>query len=150
MKRVCIAAAALLAGQVFAAGQFDGIYQSAADSSLYLSVHASGSTLIVASFFSDFTPPVMVVSTDVGKIIPKQLNTWELFQGTLNITTGAAVVSGEEVFNACKTSYNIAFSASSLTVNQNSAAATPLGVSQGANCGSLIDGNSTYSFVKIL
>jgi hypothetical protein len=114
-----------------AAGAYDGIYQSTANSKSYATVHQSGTSIIVAAFDIDSVSGVSI-SGSFGRVTGN-LSTWELYQGS--ISGSHATVIGEGVYGSCKMGSTINFDAAgNAIVTITSLAQTAKGMTQNVNC----------------
>ena len=78
---------------------------------------------------------------------PRQLNTWNLLQGSLS--GNVANVSGELLLNHCKVNAQIAFTTTTALVTVQSATSTPLGQEVGVNCAKQYPAGDRFIFDKV-
>lgn len=114
----------------FAASPYDGVFQERDEVGSYLSVHTNGNVFIGTLYNIDFLNGVPVAL--FNGLRPRQLNTWNLLQGSLS--GNVANVSGELLLNHCKVNAQIAFTTTTALVTVQSATSTPLGQEVGVNC----------------
>lgn len=117
-------------GVAFAASPYDGVFQERDEVGSYLSVHTNGNVFIGTLYNIDFLNGVPVAL--FNGLRPRQLNTWNLLQGSLS--GNVANVSGELLLNHCKVNAQIAFTTTTALVTVQSATSTPLGQEVGVNC----------------
>ena len=117
-----------------AAGPYDGIYVNLANAGSYLSLHTSGST-VVATIYGIISSSGIVMTSVLGNVTPRQINTWELYQGT--ISGSSAVLSGQTLFNACNLSVNVSFTSTGGTAYVTDASNTLVGDASRINCAAL-------------
>ncbi len=134
-KTVQIFASAILAlafAQAgIAAGVYDGIYQSAVNAKSYATLHQSGNSVIVAVF--DIDAVTGAILTNKSGQINGNLDTWELYQGTISGTR--ANIVGETNFKTCKIGITLDFDAvGNVTSSVTSMVQTAKGAAQGVNC----------------
>lgn len=128
--------ACALIGAVYApahaAGPYDGIYVNLENSTSYMSVHTNGNTLIGTAYGIIPASGILVTSA-IGNVAVRQLNTWDLYQGSISGSTGT--MSGQVFYNACNVSVSVNFNSGGATVVFNSSSNTLVGNSSGVNCG---------------
>jgi hypothetical protein len=144
-----IAASSLfvLSSVAFAAGPYDGIYQSTTDSNDYVSLHQSGNSVIIANFSVGAVTGVTLTGS-FGTIGPRSLDTWELYQGTMTGTHGS--ISGEGPFRACNTSWSLDIDAAgNANATLTGVARTASGTAQNVNCGIAISIGTVVKFNRV-
>ena len=137
MKKTFIACLSTIACYAFAAGPYDGIYQSTLNKDLYLSVHQNGGFLIVAAFA---TLPASGVSYYQGgaKFTPQRADVWDLQSGPIN--GNVAATQGESTFGACLETGVFRFDQSGVTYTLSAVVQTNAGRAQGYPCSTLPPG----------
>ena len=130
MKKIIVSALLSACGVAFAASPYDGVFQERDEVGSYLSVHTNGNVFIGTLYNIDFLNGVPVAL--FNGLRPRQLNTWNLLQGSLS--GNVANVSGELLLNHCKVNAQIAFTTTTALVTVQSATSTPLGQEVGVNC----------------
>jgi hypothetical protein len=132
LKKTVGVSALCFAGPLMAAGPLDGIYQIE-DFESWLSVHQSGSHVIVGEFFKisgTFSQALrngQTYSTDVG-------SRWNLLSGDLVSGSNSLTIVGETQLGACFTNYRIDFGAPQLWMELVSMTTTPAGAAKGIDC----------------
>lgn len=116
MKKLFIAL--LFATLSFAAkssGLYDAIYQHPINSNVYLTLIQNGNTVIVTRY-QIVTPDHFYYPFEKRDYVttPTQLNTWELFSGT--IVNNRAVVKGRSNYESCEEEIDLKFDASGVNV----------------------------------
>lgn len=116
----------------YAAGLYDGIYVNVNSPTNYLSLHQNGSKIILSSQ-NTVSSNQTTFSIQVGTVVPKRFDIWDLFSGELVGTT--AVLSGEIFYGACGADLKLNFTkeneiSSELVMRY----ATVLGTSQAVDC----------------
>lgn len=128
---LCAAAFAVCAMSAHAAGPYDGIYADSSAANSYISVHTNGDQMIVTQY--EIVPASGVLfTTPFGTVTPRQINTWQLLQGTLNGNT--ATLSGQLLFNQCNVRLLATFSTTGLTANITNASSSGAGTSSTVSC----------------
>ena len=130
MKKIIVSALLSACGVAFAASPYDGVFQERDEVGSYLSVHTNGNVFIGTLYNIDLLNGVPVAL--FNGLRPRQLNTWNLLQGSLS--GNVANVSGELLLNHCKVNAQIAFTTTTALVTVQSATSTPLGQEVGVNC----------------
>lgn len=119
-----------------AAGQFDGVYVNLASSGSYLSIHTNNNK-VIATAYGIIPASGIKVSSLIGDVSVRQLNTWDLYQGT--ISGSVASLSGQVFYNACNVSVTLNLTESGGTVFVTSASNTLVGNSSGVNCSAFLN-----------
>lgn len=128
---LCVAALAACAASAMAAGPYDGIYADNSAANSYISVHTNGDQMIVTQY--EVLPASGVLfTTPFGSVMPRQINTWQLLQGSLNGNT--ATLSGQLLFNQCNVRLVATFTTTGLTANITGASSSGAGSSSTVNC----------------
>ncbi len=141
---LCLSGAAISA---FGAGAYDGIYQSSASSTQYVSLHQNGSTLIAAVYDSTSNGGVRV-SILGGSIVPAKLDFWNVYSGT--IVNNAVILTGQIAFGGCTETVIGNFQANgSVTVTFNGAVPTLAGLNAGLNCNSGTPVGTVLTFNRV-
>jgi hypothetical protein len=125
----------MLAGNVFAAGPYDGVYQYGLSSSFY-SVHQNGSQLLVISLSQLPVSGGIQITVGPNTIVPTILSGWDYALGAVNGTR--ARISGTNLYGACVTTTDVAFENGVATATFVSASNTAFGTQQGVNCAQLL------------
>lgn len=132
IKRLfCSTFGLMFATMAAAFGPYDGIY-NAPGTQEYLSVHQSGSGLIVGYFTTIPASNVTFLLSDGQSFAPNRVDYWDLLSGT--ISGNYAPVNGEVAYGACRSYWDVTFSGSSVSVTQSFIDTTQLGYSRGINC----------------
>ena len=132
VRKLLISAFGLLFASLAAAvGPYDGIY-NASGTQEYLSVHQSGSGLIVGYFTTIPASNITFLLGDGQSFAPNRVDYWDLLSGT--ISGNYAPVNGEVAYGACRSYWDVVFSGSAVTVTQTYIDTTPLGYNRGINC----------------
>lgn len=144
LKRVLAIGSLFIAGSALAASNLDGIYQW--NSTTYLSVHSSGSTVIATIYFNEVPSDGRVDFTSSGgaRLTTVNLDSFELLSGSGS--GQSARVSGTRFHRACDITYTLLFNAdTTLTVTTNSISknalgqANPLNINCNTNLGNVGD-----------
>ena len=145
MKKILLSALLAACGTAFAAGPYDGIFQERDEVGSYLAVHTNGNVFIGTLYNIDLLNGLPV--TLFNGLRPRQLNTWNLLQGSLS--GNVANVSGEMLLNHCKVNAQIAFTTTTALVTVQSATSTPLGQEVGVNCAKQYPAGDRFIFDKV-
>ena len=145
MKKIIVSALLSACGVAFAASPYDGVFQERDEVGSYLSVHTNGNVFIGTLYNIDFLNGVPVAL--FNGLRPRQLNTWNLLQGSLS--GNVANVSGELLLNHCKVNAQIAFTTTTALVTVQSATSTPLGQEVGVNCAKQYPAGDRFIFDKV-
>jgi hypothetical protein len=147
MKKLLTAALALAALGAQAAGPYDGIYQSATNLNAFLSVNTTGTRIIVANL-NALAPNNVPLATPIGVYTPLQTTAWDLWTGTINLSTSVANVSGNAFYGACQQSVQMTFDPNTLnptyvSLTVYSPKQTLAGTAQGINCSKILTNTVT-------
>jgi len=116
----------------YAAGPNDGIYQAAANSTKYVSLHQNGNTLI-AAIYDSVSNSSVGFSTARGTIVPSKLDYWDVYSG--QVIGNSVQLSGQTGFTGCSETLNITFGGSgTFTAIFQGITPTQAGVTAGLNC----------------
>jgi hypothetical protein len=140
MKRsisTAVAFSAMLAGQVYASGPYDGVYQYGL-SPVYYSVHQNGNTLLVVSLGLLSTDGTIEITVGPHTIAPTMLGDWDYAMGT--VTGNRARISGTDLYGSCITVNDVVIENGTVTATFVSSTNTAFGTAQGVNCAQLIGG----------
>lgn len=140
MKKLLLKSAmlsAVMAGQVLAAGPYDGVYQYGLSPSYY-SVHQNGNTLLVVSLGLLPTNGTVAITVGPYSIAPTTLGDWDYAMGA--IVGNKARVSGTDLYGTCITVTDVTFENGGATGTFVSASNTVFGTQQGVNCSQLLGG----------
>ena len=121
----------LFATWTAAIGIYDGIY-NASGTQEYLSVHQSGSSMVVGYFTTIPASNITFLLGDGQSFAPSRVDYWDLLSGT--ISGNYAPVNGEVAYGACKSYWDVVFSSASVAVTQTFIETTALGFNRGINC----------------
>lgn len=134
LKKVTIASLVTLVTALpsHAAGVFDGIYVNlSSGGESYLSLHTNGQN-VVATVYGIIPASGIVMSSILGNIYPRQINTWELYLGTISGST--ANLTGQTLYNACHLTIRATFTEGSATAQIIDASNTLVGNASNINC----------------
>lgn len=134
MKKIITAIAALIAGTAMAAGPYDGIYVRLGAANAYVAIHTNGEQLI-ATAYTIIPASGIHMTSPIGNVMPTQLNTWDLFSGTISGSTG--IVTGRSLFEACNMSMSFNFTGTGAVATLTGLSNTLIGNSSGVNCAAL-------------
>ncbi|RUP35185.1 MAG: hypothetical protein EKK45_01875 [Curvibacter sp.] len=147
MKKVLATLALSASSLAMAAGVYDGIYSNQNIANEYLSVHTSGSRMIVTEYTAATSNGTVYFSSPIGTVRPPAVPVWQLFSGTL---VGSTVsLTGQYPFNACDVGLTVNFTTTGLTLSFTGAVNNTIGNSTGVSCSSLPSLVGTQSYLKI-
>ena len=148
MKKILTSLVLALASSLtFAAGSYDGIYQSQAGSTGYYSFHQNGSTLIVA-YFDTIAASGVNISSAIGNVVPTNLSYWSVMSG--QIVGNRVTLTGQTFFATCNETTGATFESNgTITITLLAMSATPAGLVSGVNCTGAVPIGSTKVLFRV-
>lgn len=147
MKKLLAALLCAFAFSAYAAGQYDGIYQSTTSSDTYASVHQNGNVLIIALFDGMTSSGTTRFNTPFGSITPSRLDYWDLYQGT--ISGSSAQIMGQTTFTGCNEIVSLEFDESGATATYQAFSNTAAGNRAGMQCGAGVPIGTTARLIRV-
>ncbi len=120
----------------FAAGPYDGVYQSNANPQIFYSLHQNGSALLMTTYTGSPTDGTVEFRYGSTSYKPSTVYVWEVQAG--QVSGSRAILTGGTLQNACNVTIQLDMTPSEITGVVLSSSPSTSGAAQGVPCTTLI------------